>query len=564
MTSSVCQEDNVGIACSDLQVRLGRGSNVAMRWLGSDVERSEITYAQLASESSRFASVLVGLGVQPGARVFVMLPKLPEVFFALVGGLKARVVMGPLFANFGDEALLDRLSDSRACLLFTKRSLLKKVQRIRDRLPDLRHVLVLDADEDLAPDILSYSRLMREASPNFQVAPTPADTPSLLHYTSGSTGKPKGVVHVHGALPTIVQTTREILGLGPGDVYWCTADPGWITGTAYGLVGPWAVGATQMQYGGAFDAGAWMALLEREKVNVWYTAPTALRMLMREEASLYAHRKLEALRCVASVGEPLNPEITHWARRTLGKEIHDTWFQTETGAIMIANRPGLSVRPGSMGKPVTGVEVAILDEDGHVLPAGQQGRLCLRRGWSSMFSQYLNRPEVYAGRFCGEYYDSGDMAVRDVDGYLWFVGRSDDVINTSGHLVGPFEIESALMEMPEVAEAAATSAPDPIRFEKVVVFVCLRQDSEPSRELESRIRLHVANRVSSYACPQNVVFVPSIPKNRSGKIMRRVLRARFLGQDEGDLSSMETWRSDEAGEQQDRVSAGRSSLPGEP
>jgi acetyl-CoA synthetase len=524
-----------------------------MRWVGSDANRNDITYAQLASESSRFASLLVGLGVAPGDRVFIMLPKLPEVFFALLGGLKARAVMGPLFANFGDEALLDRLSDSRACLIFTKRSLLKKVQRIRDRLPDLRHVLVLDAHDHLGPDILSYPRLMREASPDFQVAPTSADTPSILHYTSGSTGKPKGVQHVHGALATIVDTTREVLGLGPGDVFWCTADPGWVTGSSYGIIGPWAVGATQMQYGGAFDAGAWMALLEREKVNVWYTAPTALRMLMREEASLYAGRRFQALRCVASVGEPLNPEITHWARRTLGKEIHDTWFQTETGAIMIANRPGLPVRPGSMGKPVAGVEAAILDEAGHVLPPGQQGRLCLRRGWASMFRQYLNRPEIYASRFSGEYYDSGDMAVRDADGYFWFVGRADDVINTSGHLVGPFEIESVLLEMPEIAEAAATSAPDPIRFEKVVVFVCLHRGIESSRELESRIRLHVANRVSSYACPQDVVFVSGIPKNRSGKIMRRVLRARFLGQDQGDLSSMETWRADETGDHQDRV-----------
>lgn len=553
MIPLVRPEDNIGFACSDLQVRLGFGSAVATRWVGSDVERNEITYAQLARESSRFASLLVGLGVAPGDCVFIMLPKLPEVYFALLGGLKARAVMGPLFANFGDEALLDRLSDSRACLIFTKRSLLKKVQRIRDRLPSLRHVLVLDADEHLAPDILSYPRLMREASPDFLVAPTSADTPSILHYTSGSTGKPKGVLHVHGALSTIVGTTREILGLGRGDVYWCTADPGWVTGTSYGMIGPWSVGATQMQYGGAFDAGAWMALLEREKVNVWYTAPTALRMLMREEASLYAHRRFEALRCVASVGEPLNPEISHWARRTLGKEIHDTWFQTETGAIMIANRPGLPVRPGSMGKPVSGVHTAILDQAGHELPPGQQGRLCLRRGWPSMFRQYLNRPEVYASRFAGEYYDSGDMAVRDADGYFWFVGRSDDVINTSGHLVGPFEIESVLLEMPEIAEAAATSAPDPIRFEKVVVFVCLRNGIEPSRELESRIRLHVANRVSSFASPQNVVFVPGIPKNRSGKIMRRVLRARFLGQDEGDLSSMETWRTDEPGDQRERV-----------
>ena len=526
---------------------------MALRWLGSDGERKQFTFGQLADESSRFASVLAGLGVVPGARVFIMLPKLPELFIALLGGLKARAVVGPLFANFGDEALLDRLGDSRACVLLTKHSLLKKVQRIRDRLPDLRHVLLVDEEDHLAPDILSYRRLMREASADFAIAPTSPETPSILHYTSGSTGKPKGVLHVHGALPSIVRTTRDVLQVGPGDVFWCTADPGWVTGTSYGIIGPWAVGATQVHYGGSFDAGAWMTILEQEQVNVWYTAPTALRMLMREEASLYTGRRLQALRCTASVGEPLNPEITFWARRTLGKEIHDTWFQTETGAIMIANRPGLAVRPGSIGKVVDGVEAVILDNADHPLPAGQQGRLCLRRGWPSMFTEYLNRAEIYASRFHGEYYDSGDMAVRDADGYFWFVGRTDDVINTSGHLMGPFEIESVLLELPEVAEAAAVSAPDPIRFEKVVVFVCLRSGHSPSRELESRIRLHVANRVSSIASPQEVVFVASLPRNRSGKIMRRVLRARFLGQDEGDLSSMETWHPGDLGDRRERV-----------
>jgi len=268
-------EDNIGFACTDLQCRLGRESAVALRWLGSDGEQSDFTFGQLARESSRFAAVLARLGVAPGARVFIMLPKLPELFIAFLGGLKARAVVGPLFANFGDEALLDRLGDSHACVLLTKHSLLKKVHRIRDRLPDLRHVLLVDVDDHPAADVLSYRRLMREALSDFVVAPTAPETPSILHYTSGSTGKPKGVLHVHGALPTIVGTTRDVLGLGPGDVFWCTADPGWVTGTSYGIIGPWAVGATQVHYGGNFDAGAWMTILEQERVNVWYTAPVA-------------------------------------------------------------------------------------------------------------------------------------------------------------------------------------------------------------------------------------------------------------------------------------------------
>jgi acetyl-CoA synthetase len=531
-------EQNIGYACTDLRCR--QADSVAMRWLSSSGAQLEISYRQLAEESSRFANVLQALGLVPGDACFMLLPKIPEVFYAFLGTLKARAVACPLFIHFGEPALQDRLSDGRARVLITRQSLLKKVARIRGNLPDLRHVLLVDSDQDLDESTLSLPRLMRAAAPVFEVAPTSADTPSLIHYTSGSTGKPKGVLHSHGAMAFQSKTAEEVLGLHAGDVFWCTADPGWVTGTAYGIVGPWALGVTQVHYSGPFDADTWMTILEQEKVNVWYTAPTALRMLLREEASVFANRRLETLRHISSVGEPLNPEIVSWGRQVLGKEIHDTWFQTETGGIMIANRPGLPVLPGSMGKPVTGIEAAILDREGRPLAPGHQGRLCLRAGWPSMFREYLHRPDAYASKFEGGYYDSGDTAVCDQNGYYWFVGRADDVINTTGHLVGPFEIESALLEMTEVAESAAVGAPDPIRFEKVVVFVVLRSGVTASHDLESRIRLHLANRVSSFASPQNVVFVDEIPKNSAGKIMRRLLRARFLGQDAGDVSTMDT------------------------
>lgn len=533
-------EQNIGYACTDLRCK--DADSVAMRWLSSSGARLEVSYRQLAEQSSRFANVLHALGTGPGDACFMLLPKIPEVFYAFLGTLKARAVACPLFIHFGEPALQDRLADGEARVLVTRQSLLKKVARIRASLPELRHVLVVDSDHDLDADILSLPRLMRAAAPDFEVAPTSADTPSLIHYTSGSTGKPKGVLHSHGAMAFQSKTAEEVLGLHAGDVFWCTADPGWVTGTAYGIVGPWSLGVTQMHYSGPFDADTWMTILEQEKVNVWYTAPTALRMLLREEASVVAHRKLEALRHISSVGEPLNPEIVTWGRQVLGKEIHDTWFQTETGAIMIANRPGLSIRPGSMGKPVDGIEATILDHDGRPLGPGHQGRLCLRAGWPSMFRAYLHRPDAYASKFEGGYYDSGDTAVCDQDGYHWFVGRADDVINTTGHLVGPFEIESALLEMAEVVESAAIGAPDPIRFEKVVVFVVLRAGVSPSRELESRIRMHLAHRVSSFASPQDVVFVDELPKNSAGKIMRRLLRARFLGHDVGDVSTMDTRR----------------------
>jgi acetyl-CoA synthetase len=531
-------EQNIAYACTDLMHQ--KGAKVAMRWLSSNETRADISYGQLAEQSSRFANVLLSLGIVPGDACFMLLPKIPEVFYAFLGTLKARAIACPMFVHFGEPALQDRLADAQARVLVTRRALLKKVARIRSSLPRLRYVVVVDIEQDLDDATLSLPRLMRAAAPEFEVAPTSAETPSLLHYTSGSTGKPKGVLHTHGALAFQSKTTEEVLGVRPGDVFWCTADPGWVTGTSYGIVGPWSLGVTQVHYAGAFDADTWMAILEQEGVNVWYTAPTALRMLMREEASLFRKRRLDSLRHICSVGEPLNPEIVHWGRQVLGKDIHDTWFQTETGAIMIANRPGLPIRPGSMGKPVSGVEAAILDRSGRMLGPGHQGRLCLRAGWPSMFQQYLHRPDAYASKFQDGYYDSGDTAVCDQDGYYWFIGRADDVINTTGHLVGPFEIESALLEMAEVVESAAIGAPDPIRFEKVVVFVVLRGGIAPSRELESRIRLHLANRVSSFAAPQDVVFVPEIPKNSSGKIMRRLLRARFLGHDAGDVSTLDT------------------------
>jgi acetyl-CoA synthetase len=530
---------NIGVACSDLQCQLGRGDKVAMRWLASGNQRQDVTFADLARESTRFAGVLASLGVGPGERGFILLPKSPETFYAFLGMLKARVVAGTLFFHFGEQALLDRLGDSEARVLLVREAELKKVQRIRDRLPNLRHVLVVDARDHRADGTLSYGRLMRETRADFAVPPTPSGTPSVLHYTSGSTGKPKGVLHTHGSLIHQARTTAAILDVRADDVYWCTADPGWVTGTSYGIIGPWALGTTQVHDGGGFDANAWMAVLEREAVNVWYTAPTALRMLMREDPGLYRGRRLQALRHVASVGEPLNPEIIQWGRRVLGKDIHDTWFQTETGGIMIANRAGLPIKPGSMGRPVDDVDAAILDKAGQPLPAGQQGRLCLRAGWPSMFVAYLHHAEAYASRFADGFYDSGDTAFCDADGYYWFVGRADDVINTSGHLVGPFEIESALLELPEVVDVAAIAAPDPIRHQKVVAFVVLRQGVAASRELDSRIRMYLATRLSAFACPQEVVFAADIPKNRSGKILRRVLRARYLGQDVGDISTME-------------------------
>lgn len=530
---------NIGHICTRQQCDDGYTDKVAMRFLSPTMERTDYTFGDLEQQSNKFANILEELDIRHGEIIFTFLPKTIEQFVTFLGGLKRQVVVGTLFSNFGEEALLDRLGDSQAKVIITRKSYLKKILHIRDQLPKLKYILLIDNPEHQDEGILSYPALMKQASRSYWAEPTSAETPSVIHYTSGSTGKPKGVLHLHRSILSQEATAREILQLGPEEIFWCTADQGWVTGTSYGIIGPWSLGVTQIHYAGAYDAEAWFNLLQREGVTIWYTAPTALRMLMREDPAIYQQFTLPQLKHIFSVGEPLNPEIIYWSRRTIGFEIYDTWFQTETGAIMISNRPGLEIRPGSMGKPVPGITAAILDETEQALPVGARGNLCLKTGWPSMFSIYLNNEQVYRKKFIGEHYFSGDTAYLDQDGYFWFTGRSDDVINTAGHLISPFEIESVLLEVEEVAESGVVGAPDDILFEKVVAYICLKPGYSFSPELELKIRLYVSNKLSSIATPQEMIFVESIPKNKSGKIMRRVLKAWYSGTDTGDLSTLE-------------------------
>ncbi|WP_051360644.1 AMP-binding protein [Desulfuromonas sp. TF] len=530
---------NIGHICTRQQCNHGLGDKTAFRWIPSSGTATDYTFNDLEAQSNRFANVISALGFAPGDILFTFLPKCPEQFFSFLGTLKTRVVCGTLFSNFGDEALLDRLGDSGAKGIITKKSFLKKLGRIRDKLPQLQYILVTDIDAHRSDDVLSYPALMAEAAEEFTTSLTDPDTPSVLHYTSGSTGKPKGVLHVHGSVLSQSATARDVLHLGVNDVYWCTADQGWVTGTSYGIIGPWSIGVTQIHFGGMYDAAKWFDILEKEKISIWYSAPTALRMLMHEDKALYRQYDLASLRHIFSVGEPLNPEVIQWGQKVLNKDIYDTWFQTETGAIMITNRPGLEVRAGSMGKPLAGIEPAILDDEGMPVATGEQGNLCLKPGWPSMFITYLNNDSAYRQKFINGHYFTGDTAIQDADGYYWFKGRSDDVINTGGHLISPFEIESALLELDEVAESGAIGAPDDVLFEKVVAFVHLHSGIEQNKDLEIKLRLYISNRVSSIATPQELIFVDKVPKNKSGKIMRRVLKARYLGLDEGDISTLE-------------------------
>jgi len=530
---------NIGHICTRQQCLNGRGDKTAMRWVDAKGDRADYSFADLDRESNRFANALTSLGVVGGDIVFTFLPKMPEQFFAFLGALKLQAICGTMFSNFGEDALLDRLGDSGAKGIVTKKSSLKKIAHIRQQLPALEFIIVVDGDSDPVEGIYSFKSLMEEASAEFMVESTAADTPSVLHYTSGSTGKPKGVLHRHGSILSQNMTTREILGLQHDDIFWCTADQGWVTGTSYGIIGPWSLGVTQVHYGGGYDAQEWIDLLSRERITVWYSAPTALRMLMREDQGKFVTADFSSLRHIFSVGEPLNPEVIQWGRRLLQRDIHDTWFQTETGAIMISNRPGVEIRPGSMGIPTPGMEAVVVGDNGDLLPDGEQGSLCLKQGGASMFIAYLNNEAVYKQKFRDGWYQTGDTVKRDGDGYFWFMGRSDDVINIAGHLVSPFEVESALLEIEEIAESGVVGAPDELLFEKVVAFVSLHDNFKPSPELELKIRLHVMNRLSGIATPQEVIFLDGIPKNKSGKIMRRVLKARYLGQDPGDISTME-------------------------
>ena len=530
---------NIGHICTRQQCDRGHGEKVAFRWVPTHQDRTDYTFNDLERESNRFTNTLQSLGFVAGDILFTFLPKTPEQFFSFLGALKLQVICGTLFSNFGDDALLDRLGDAKAKGIVTKKGFLKKITRIKDQLPSLKYIIVTDIEEHQSEYILSYPALVRQASDNFTTPITAPDTPSVLHYTSGSTGKPKGVLHVHRSILHQSRTASEVLNLTESDIFWCTADQGWVTGTSYGIIGPWSLGVTQIHYGGGYDAKLWFDLLQKEEVTIWYSAPTALRMLMREDAGLYKGYDLSKLHHIFSVGEPLNPEVITWARTIIGKDIYDTWFQTETGAIMITNRPGIEIRPGSMGTPLDGIEPAIIADNGELLENNYQGNLCLKIGWPSMFVTYLNNKSAYDSKIKSGYYYTGDTAVRDDDGFYWFKGRSDDVINTAGHLISPFEVESALLEVEEVAESGVIGAPDELLYEKVVAFVTLHKQFIWSKELEVKIRLHISNRASSIATPQEIIIVDSVPKNKSGKIMRRVLKARYLGLDEGDISTLE-------------------------
>ncbi len=560
--------DSVNIAdlAVDRHVRNGNGERVALRFIGRervDIDDPvDITYARLGRHTNRFADAMQRRGFGPGTGVATLAGRIPDLYVAALGTMKAHGVFTPLFSAFGPDPIAQRMNLGRIKILVTTPLLYRrKVAPILDRLVHLELVLVCGSTEDEigtnrsdGTDVLvmSFGAFLTEGRDSFTTEPTDPETPALLHFTSGTTGQPKGAVHVHGAVVTHHVTGRLVLDLHEGDTFWCTADPGWVTGTSYGIIAPLTNGVTSIVDEAEFDAERWYRILEHHAVDVFYTAPTAIRMLQRAGDELAAGADLSQLRLVASVGEPLDAEAVHWCERTFGVPVIDTWWQTETGGIMISNHRSQPVRAGSMGRPLPGVEVALIERD----PAGnvvvdrdgtpvmvedpeRSGELALAAGWPSMFRTYLDQEERYQRAFVDGWYLTGDLARRDADGYYWFVGRGDDVIKTSGHLIGPFEVESALNEHPAVAETGVIGKPDPTAGTIVKAFVVLANGRDPTDELRRELLGHARSRLGAAVAPREIEFVDDLPHTRSGKIMRRVLKARELGEDEGDTSTLE-------------------------
>lgn len=542
---NICEE------ALDRQATGPAAGRVALRylpatWPADEASFIDISYGTLRIQSCKFANALRNLGVQKGDVVFTLSPRIPELYTVALGALRVGLVFSPLFAAFGPEPILSRIKKGNGKIIFSLASLFrKKILPVLSELPLLPLIILIDDDGSLKdiPGAINFEDLMFHADPTPVLEKTDSKDPALLHFTSGTTGEPKGALHVHGAVIYHRESGKLALDLHPGDIFWCTADPGWVTGTSYGIISGLCNGATLLIDGREFNATRWYEILSRMKVQVWYTAPTALRMLMKSGEELPKEYDFSSVRFAASVGEPLNPEVIKWVRKHMHLLLRDNWWQTETGGIMIANSVGLDVKLGSMGKPLAGIEVALVKSSiGSTLTfakENEQGEIAIRAGWPSMFAGYLNNPQRYGKCFAGDWYLSGDLARRDQDGYFWFIGRKDDVIKTSGHLIGPFEVENILMDHPSVLEAAVIGLPDPLLGELMKAYVVLRSGEVCSAELRSDILGHARKALGAAIAPREIQFISTLPKTRSGKIMRRLLKARAQGLPEGDLSTLE-------------------------
>lgn len=534
---------NIGWYCSDRVCLLGKADRTALYYEGFGGRTRQYTFNDIRLAGNTIGAFLRDLGIRPEERVCLFMDRIPELYFSFLGILKIGAVVQPLFSAFGDESLFVRLDNARTRAIITQKKHLPKVRKIISRLPALEFIIVTDADLKKEPGTREVAFSLDDAGPveSLEIYPSRAESPSVLHYTSGTTGQPKGVKHVHYSLISQYLTAKWVLDLQEDDIYWCTADPGWVTGTSYGIIGPWSMGVTQCVLDAGFSAEAWYGFIEKYRISMWYSAPTAIRSLMKAGEDVARNFDLSTLRHLASVGEPLNPEAVIWSEKVFGKPFHDTFWQTETGSIMIANFPGMKIKPGSMGKPFPGITGAVLDPETFlpVTEPGRAGLIAFRPGWPAMMRTYWDNEQKYREKFVNGWYLSGDRSTIDSDGYFWFVGRDDDVINTGGHLVSPFEVESALLEHPAVGESAVVAKPDEINMEVVKAFITLKPGFTPGPDLELDIMNFIRKKLSSIAMPQEVEYLEKLPRTRSGKIMRRLLHAKEWGEDTGDISTLE-------------------------
>lgn len=529
------EDDTINAAYNavDKHIAAGLGDKKALIYEAEDGTITQYTFLDLVKQSNKFSNILKQNGILPGDRVFVFLPRIPELFFAFLGILKTGAIAGSMFSAFGKDALKDRLENSEARIVFTNKELAVRLEEVKKDLPKLEKIIVVDSDE--------FKTLLNTTSEEFDCLHTKPEDYAFMLYTSGTTGKPKGVVHAHYGLIQQHASAKFVLDLKSDDVYWCTADPGWVTGIVYSILSNWSLGITTVVHGGRFDPETWYKILEKHKVTVWYSAPTAIRMLMAKGEELAKKYNLSALRYLASVGEPLNPEAIVWSQKAFGKMFHDTWWQTETGSIMIANTPDLEVKPGSMGKPLPWIEADVIDDAGNPVAENQEGNLAIRPPWPSMMRTIWRNQEKYATYFVNNWYISGDKARKDTEGYFWFIGRADDVIKTAGERVGPFEVESALVEHPSVVEAGVIGKPDELRGEIIKAFVVLKPGVEPTDALKEELQQFVKKHLAGHAYPREIDFIDKLPKTRSGKIMRRILKSKELGLPIGDTSTLEEY-----------------------
>jgi acetyl-CoA synthetase len=534
---------NIGWYCSDRICQMGKANKMALIWDGLGGAEKRYTYNDLRIASNSIGQFLRDLGINAGDRVCLFMDKIPELYIGFLGILKTGAIAQPLFSAFGDESLFIRLENAQTRAIITQKKHAPKVRKIMDKMPWLEYLIIVDQDPSKPLQQREVAMNLEELPKveNFEIYPTYAETPSVLHYTSGTTGQPKGVKHVHYSLISQYLTSKWVLDLQDDDIYWCTADPGWVTGTSYGIIGAFSNGVTQCVTDAGFSAEAWYRFIEKHRITMWYSAPTAIRSLMKAGDEIIKKFDLTCLRHLASVGEPLNSEAVIWSEKVFGKPFLDTYWQTETGSIMITNFPGMKIKPGSMGKPFPGITATVVNPDTYE-PFGESGKIgliALKPGWPSMMRMYWNNEETYMNKFKNGWYLPGDRSSIDNEGYFWFVGRDDDVINTGGHLVSPFEVESALLEHPAVAESAVVAKPDFVNMEVVKAFVTLKPGYVASKDLDLDIMNFVRKKLSPLAMPQEIEFIDSLPKTRSGKIMRRILHAKEWGEEIGDTSTLE-------------------------